>query len=68
MRIKVDIKIKFNQIIRDAIEKQIQNTIYNNKKTEDQVWYNLQITRYFYFFITSKKYFLSNSPYHHQPN
>jgi len=37
MRIKVDIKIKFNQIIRDIIEKQIQNTIYNNKKTEDQV-------------------------------
>ena len=33
--IKVDIKIKLNQILRDKIKK-IQNKIYNNQKIEDQ--------------------------------
>jgi hypothetical protein len=37
MRINIDIKIKLNQILRDKIQKQIQNPIYNNKKTEDQI-------------------------------
>jgi hypothetical protein len=30
MRIKVDIKIKLNQILRDEIKKNIQNKIYSN--------------------------------------
>jgi hypothetical protein len=38
MRIKVDIKIKLNQILRDEIEKKkIQNKIYSNQKFEDQI-------------------------------
>jgi hypothetical protein len=32
--IKVDIKIKLNQILRDKIKK-IQNKIYNNQKFDD---------------------------------
>jgi hypothetical protein len=43
MRIKVDIKIKLNQIWRGEIEKKIQNKIYSNQKFEDQIWYNQQI-------------------------
>jgi hypothetical protein len=36
MRFKVDIKIKFNQILEDEIEKKkIQNKIYSNQKIED---------------------------------
>jgi hypothetical protein len=31
------IKIKLNQILRDEIEKKIQNKIYNNKKFENQI-------------------------------
>jgi hypothetical protein len=35
---KVDIKIKFNQILEDDIEKKkIQNKIYSNQKIEDQI-------------------------------
>ena len=37
MRTKVNIKIKLNQILRDKIEKQIQNKIYSNQKFEDQI-------------------------------
>ena len=38
MMIKVDIKIKLNQILRDEIEekKKIQNKIYSNQKFKDQ--------------------------------
>jgi len=37
-RIKVDIKIKLNQILKDEIEKKkIQNKIYNNQKFKDQI-------------------------------
>jgi len=44
IRIKVNIKIKLNQILRDEIEKKkIQNKIYSNQKFEDQIWYNQQI-------------------------
>jgi hypothetical protein len=35
--IKVDIKIKLNQILRDEFEKKIQNKIYNNQKFENQI-------------------------------
>ena len=44
--IKVDIKIKLNQILRDKIKK-IQNKIYSNKKFKDQIWYNQQIIWHF---------------------
>jgi hypothetical protein len=37
MRDKVYIKIKLNQILREEIEKKIQNKIYNNKKIKDQI-------------------------------
>jgi hypothetical protein len=38
IRIKVNIKIKLNQILRDEIEKKkIQNKIYSNQKFEDQI-------------------------------
>jgi hypothetical protein len=38
MRIKINIKIKLNQILIDEIEKKnIQNKIYNNQKFEDQI-------------------------------
>jgi hypothetical protein len=38
MRIKVDIKIKLYQIVRDEIEKKkIQNKIYSNQKFENQI-------------------------------
>jgi hypothetical protein len=38
MMIKVDIKIKLNQIPRDEIEKKkIQNKIYSNQKFKDQI-------------------------------
>jgi hypothetical protein len=37
MRTKINIKIKLNQILRDKIEKQIQNKIYSNQKFEDQI-------------------------------
>jgi hypothetical protein len=37
IKIKIDIKIKLNQIIRNEIEKKIQNKIYRNKKFEDQI-------------------------------
>jgi hypothetical protein len=37
MRDKVYIKIKLNQILRDEIEKKIQNKIYSNKKIKDQI-------------------------------
>ena len=38
MRIKVNIKIKLNQILNDEIEKKkIQNKIYSNQKFEDQI-------------------------------
>jgi hypothetical protein len=39
MRIKINIKIKLNQILRDGIEKKkkIQNKIYSNQKFEDQI-------------------------------
>jgi len=38
MRIKIDIKIKLNKIIRDEIKKKkIQNKIYINQKFEDQI-------------------------------
>jgi hypothetical protein len=38
IRIKVDIKIKLNQILKDKIEKKkIQNKIYSNQKFEDQI-------------------------------
>jgi hypothetical protein len=38
MKIKVNIKIKLNQILRDEIEKKkIQNKIYNNQKFENQI-------------------------------
>jgi hypothetical protein len=38
MMIKVDIKIKLNQILRDEIEKKkIQNKIYSNQKFKDQI-------------------------------
>jgi len=37
MRTKVNIKIKLNQILRDKIEKKIQNKIYSNQKFEDQI-------------------------------
>ena len=35
IRTKVNIKIKLNQILRDEIEKQIQNKIYSNQKFEN---------------------------------
>jgi hypothetical protein len=37
MRDKVYIKIKLNQILREEIEKKIQNKIYSNKKINDQI-------------------------------
>jgi hypothetical protein len=37
MRDKVYIKIKLNQILREEIEKKIQNKIYSNKKIKDQI-------------------------------
>jgi hypothetical protein len=38
MMIKVDIKIKLNQILMDEIEKKkIQNKIYSNQKFKDQI-------------------------------
>jgi hypothetical protein len=38
IRIKINIKIKLNQILRDEIEKKkIQNKIYSNQKFEDQI-------------------------------
>jgi hypothetical protein len=37
MRIKVNIKIKLNQILRDEIEKKNSNKIYINQKFEDQI-------------------------------
>jgi hypothetical protein len=37
MRTKINIKIKLNQILRDKIEKKIQNKIYSNQKFEDQI-------------------------------
>jgi hypothetical protein len=37
MRDKVYIKIKLNQILREKIEKKIQNKIYSNKKIKDQI-------------------------------
>ena len=40
MRTKVNIKTKLNQILRDKIEKTIQNKIYSNQKFEDQIYYN----------------------------
>jgi len=44
MRIKINIKIKLNQILRGEIEnKKIQNKIYSNQKFEDQICYNQQI-------------------------
>jgi hypothetical protein len=44
MRIKVNIKIKLNQILKSEIEqKKIQNKIYSNQKIEDQIFYNQQI-------------------------
>jgi hypothetical protein len=44
MKIKVNIKIKLNQILRGEIEKKkIQNKIYSNKKFKDQICYNQQI-------------------------
>jgi hypothetical protein len=51
MRIKINIKIKLNQVWRDEIEKKkIQNKIYSNQKIDDEIWYNQQITRYFWIF------------------
>jgi len=47
MRIKVNIKIKLNQNLRDQIEKKNSNKIYINQKFEDQIWYNQQIIWYF---------------------
>jgi hypothetical protein len=29
-------------------KKKIQNKIYNNQNIDDQIWYNQQITRYFW--------------------
>ena len=44
MRIKVNIKIKLNQILKSEIEKKkIENKIYSNQKFEDQICYNQQI-------------------------
>jgi hypothetical protein len=38
IRIKINIKNKLNQILRDEIEKKkIQNKIYSNQKFEDQI-------------------------------
>jgi hypothetical protein len=37
MRDKIYIKIKLNQILREEIEKKIQNKIYSNKKIKDQI-------------------------------
>ena len=37
MRTKVNINIKLNQILRDEIEKKIQNKIYSNQKFEYQI-------------------------------
>jgi hypothetical protein len=38
IKIKVDIKIKLYQIVRDEIEKKkIQNKIYSNQKFENQI-------------------------------
>jgi hypothetical protein len=37
MKIKVNIKIKINQILRSEIEKKNQNKIYSNQKFEDQI-------------------------------
>jgi len=49
--IKVDIKIKLNQIWMGEIEKKkIQNKIYNNQNIDNQIWYNQQIIRYFWIF------------------
>jgi hypothetical protein len=33
-RIKVNIKIKLNQILRDTFEKKIQNKIFSNQRTK----------------------------------
>jgi hypothetical protein len=40
MSVKLDIKIKLNQMIRDVIGKKIKN---NKQKNEDQTWYKYQI-------------------------
>jgi len=37
MRIKVNIKIKLNQILSYEIKKMIQNKIYNNQKIKYQI-------------------------------
>jgi len=38
MRIKIDIKIKLNQVRWDEIEKKkIQNKMYNNQKIDDEI-------------------------------
>jgi hypothetical protein len=48
MRIKVNIKIKLNQILRDEIKKKkIQTKYISIKSFEDQIWYNQQIIWYF---------------------
>jgi len=44
---KVNIKIKLNQILRDEIEKKKSNKIYINQKFDDQIWYNQLIIWYF---------------------
>jgi hypothetical protein len=43
MGIKVNIKIKLNQILRGEIEKKIEKKIYSNQKFEDRICYNQQI-------------------------
>jgi len=41
MKVKIDIKIKLNQILRDEIkEKKIWNNIDSNQKFENQIWYS----------------------------
>jgi len=68
MRIKVDIKINLNQILRDGIEKKkIQSKIYRNEKFGDQIWYNQQITWYFKIFTISVKCFSSKIKEKHFP-
>ena len=48
MRIKVNIKIKLNQILRNEIEKKKNsNKICSNQKFEDQIWHDQQIIWYF---------------------
>jgi len=49
MTTRFNIKIKWNQIPRNKIEKknQIQNKMKSNQYNEDQIWYNEQITRLF---------------------